>query len=66
MRVGDLVQLTATPKSGTHYPTRIKDGSIGILLGLRFGITRRDCLVSWGDTTEWVFVGRLEVINESR
>ena len=66
MRVGDLVQLTATPKRGTRYPTKIKDGSIGILLEHRFGITRHDCLVNWGDTTEWVFRGRLEVMNEHR
>ena len=68
MRVGDLVRLTASPKPGmiSIYPTKIKDGSIGILLKHHFGISRHDCLVNWGDTTEWVFRGRLEVVNEHR
>ena len=66
MKVGDLVKLKAAPERGTIYPTKIKDGAIGILLRCRHSITRIDCLVDWGGMPEWVFRGRLEVISESR
>lgn len=63
MKPGDLVKLRYGRNK--FYRCKAKEGSLGVVLGERRGLTRIDYLVTWGDITEWVFIGTLEVVNEA-